>query len=244
MVPKHAKHSKRTKQTEAIPPPLWDHGNGNSDLAGTPIESDLTDFKTPRTGGDEEPDTATRYGDVSTFGSIPMPPSTPTSDLADANTPKSMYKAPPTTFTTNIPAHLKQPRPVRGVSISVSDVSATAGQQPHPVRADTRNTVARDAVLSDDWVFLDVDKPDMTGHQDEDHICTAAALFVAGVLLGGLMNGFSLLLGTLLHGKRRRNYVLGCSLGAVLQILTIIIVLVYAVPMTGPAGVLFRTESS
>lgn len=243
MAPKHAKHKKRTKHPERAAPLQWDE----SDIAGTPIESDLSDFRTPRAPGDE-PDSATRFADVSTYDTLPitMPmtvaPPTPSSDLTDAGTPRSMYKAPPTTFTTDKPAHLKQPQPVRGVSMTVSGVSvvsATADvQQPVPVR---RDTTARDAVLSPHGIFLD---KAAASQGKEDHICTATMLFVAGALLGSLMNGFSLLLGTLLHGKRRRNYVIGSAFGAVTQISIIIVVLVYAVPMTGPAGVLFRTEAS
>jgi len=217
MAPKHAKHSKRTKKPPPTPPPIW-----NSDIAGSPTESDLTDFTTPRTR-DYTNNNEARFDDVSTPGghsvSIPVSipsPATPTSDLTDAGTPKSMY-APTTRFTTSITGNLAHPRPVRRETVLTPNYNADAE--------------------------TDTGEKQEQQNKNEDHICTAAALFGAGTLLGALMNGFSLILGTILEGKRRRNYVLGCSLGAVLQISIIIVVLVYAVPMTGPAGVLYRTEA-
>lgn len=230
MAPKKDKHGKRTKPTSPPPPPLW----GASDIAGSPTESDISDFTTPRARDDDQPDTATRFGDVSSIGLISIAPPTPTSDLTDAGTPRTMENK-PSSFTSDIPKipdHLKHPQPVRAL------------QQPVPLRAGTvqRDTGPREAVLSHDGIFLDIDpkKSSAKQTQQEDHILSAAMLFVFGALLGALMNGFSLLLGTLLHGKRRRNYVLGAMLGAVIQISIIVVVLAYAVPMTGPTGV-FRS---
>lgn len=189
----------------------------NMDKPSTPV-SDLSEY-TPRAA-------ASSVGAVHSFKESNHESSAPNVDLGDDefhNPPQSQTSiTSPPVMSSKPPTYADTVRP----KLAVPKLGAVR-QKPKSILLDIGSPVG---------AFRKVDSEDSL--DADNHICSAGALFVIGLILGFCLNGFALLLGTLIDGKRRRNYVVGCALGAVTQLALVITAIVRAVPMFGPTGMI------
>lgn len=186
-------------------------------------QSDLSEYS-PRAGDAKK---------VASLGLNVCKPTTPTADVVDAKSPRvqEWVGSPPALSTTPPKAHHPRPRAVP----AVPKLQGIERNDENP-----RGMKPSEVVLH----MPEAQRLYASKSEDEVHILGKASLLGGGLLLGVLLNGFALLFGVVLCGKRRRNYVLGCALGALMQLIVIIIILARAVPMSGPDGMVLVRSSS
>ncbi len=199
------------------PAPLRQADLFNMDVPPTPV-SDLSEY-TPRAA-------ASSVGAVRNFTETSVDSDTPTMDLGG----DSIQMSPRMRKTGSSPLAIQTAPPFNAATVcpkfGVPKLGAVP-QKPTAFLLELGSPVEE---------FRKAQSDDSLEY--ESHICSAGALFLIGAILGFCLNGFSLLLGTFVAGKRRRNYVLGCALGAVTQLALIIAAVVQAVPMFGPTGMM------